>query len=352
MSVENTIHQVKIIILLGATDSPISSRVNSTIVGTKSEPPVSGECGMAWTNETGRAEPRPDGTGLRRTKEHVLSTVRYLFNPEAHVYASSIAANVLLSFFPFTLIIITVCRRGLQWDRAFQVALQLLRANLPAGADFVVRNLVVLAQGHRRLQVMSVAVLLFTSSGIFLPLESALNKVWSIEQNRTYLHNQAVSFLLTLTFSLMALSSILLIAGCQWLVGVPAGWTPVDGVAAVIWRGLLEAVLFPCTVGVYFLMYYVLPNGNVPAGPVFSAAFAVGLVTEGGKFVYHVTLPLFKFREVYGPFALSVTLLFWAFLGALVLLSGAHLSARLYFRDRVGPGPVRGKAAGLKAGAI
>jgi membrane protein len=315
--------------------------VNHTTKRTESHPPESSQYGVAQISETGPSVPSPqavpNSTGLQRIRDLILSIVRYLFNPEAHVHASSIAANVLLSFFPFILIILTVCQRWLHWEGAFQVALQLLRANLPTGADFVVRNLVVLAQGHRRLQVMSVAMLLFTASGIFLPLETALNKVWRIEQNRSYLHNQAISFLLTLTFSLMALSCIFAIAGCEWLVGVPAGWMSTDGPAAVVWRGLLEAVLFPCTVGVYFLTYYVLPNGKVPVGPVFSAALAAGVVTEAGKFAYHVTLPLFRFREVYGPFALSVTLLFWAFLGALVLLSGAQLSARIYyFRDRVG----------------
>ncbi len=324
--------------------------MNHTIKRTENDPPVSGRCGVALTTESGPSELRPhappDGAGLGRARDHILSLVRYLFNPEAHVHASSIAANVLLSFFPFTLIILTVCQRWLHWEGAFQVTLQLLRANLPAGADFVVRNLVISAQGHRRLQIMSVAVLLFTASGVCLPLESALNKVWNIQQNRTYLHNQAVSFLLTLTISLMALSSILVIAGCEWLAGVPAGWTSPGGLAAVIWRGLLEAILFLCTVGVFFLTYYVLPNGKVPVGPVFSAALAAGVVTEAGKFVYHVTLPLFKFREVYGPFALSVTMLFWAFLGALVLLSGADLSARFYFRGRVGLPPTQGNAAG------
>ncbi len=54
----------------------------------------------------------------------------------------------------------------------------------------------------------------------------------------------------------------------------------------------------------------------------------VGVIMEILKFVYIETLPLFRFREVYGPFALSVTLLFWAFVGALVMLLGAHLSAQ------------------------
>jgi len=99
---------------------------------------------------------------------------------------------------------------------------------------------------------------------------------------------------------------------------------------------LLEVVLLPCMVGVCFAIYYVLPNGRVPARPVISAALVAGLVMEAGKFVYLATLPLFNFREVYGPFALSVTLLFWAFLGALVLLSGAHLSARVHSREPFG----------------
>jgi len=253
------------------------------------------------------------------------------FSPEVHVYASPIAANALLAFFPFTLIVLTVCRRWLHWERAFQVMLRLLRANLPTSAEVVVRNLLVLVEGHRRLQEISVAMLLFTKYGIFRPLEIALNKVRSIDQNRNYLHNQAVSLLLSLLVTVLALSAILVIAGAESLAKVPGGWTSTGTLAAMIWRGLLEVVLLPCMIGIFFLTYYVLPNGKVPAGPLFSAALVAGLVTEAGKFIYHVTLPLFKFREVYGPFALSVTLLFWAFLGALVLLSGAHLSARISF---------------------
>jgi len=38
-------------------------------------------------------------------------------------------------------------------------------------------------------------------------------------------------------------------------------------------------------------------------------------------------LPWLNFEEVYGPFSLSVTLMFWAFLSGLLLLAGAHLSA-------------------------
>lgn len=281
-----------------------------------------------------RPRTTPEGAGLRRAAGHTLSTFRYLFGLEVHVYASSIAANALLSFFPFTLLILTVCQRWLHWNGAYQAMLQLLRANLPTGSDFVIRNLVVLSQGHRRLQVMSIAMLVFTASGIFLPLETALNKVWGIEQNRSYLRNQAISFVLALASGVLALAAICVIAGGGWLTRAPGAWIHSGRLAAVISRVLLEVVLLPCMVGICFAIYYVLPNGKVPARPVVSAALVAGLVMEAGKFIYLATLPLFNFREVYGPFALSVTLLFWAFLGALVLLSGAHLSARVHSPDR------------------
>ena len=43
---------------------------------------------------------------------------------------------------------------------------------------------------------------------------------------------------------------------------------------------------------------------------------------------YIVALPRLNFQEVYGPFALSVSLMFWAFLSGLLLLTGAQLSAQ------------------------
>src|SRR5215471_13059170 len=112
--------------------------------------------------------------GVSRTGRRLQPSLGYLLTPEVHVYASSIAANALLSLFPFTLILLRVCRRWLHWEGAYQVILQLLRANLPAGGDFVIRNLMAMVGGRRRLEVISIVTLCFTSSGIFLPLEIAL----------------------------------------------------------------------------------------------------------------------------------------------------------------------------------
>ena len=67
---------------------------------------------------------------------------------------------------------------------------------------------------------------------------------------------------------------------------------------------------------------------------VLPAAVIMGLLSETLKYAYVLALPRLNFQEVYGPFALSASLMFWAFLTGLLLLTGAHLSAREHGRRR------------------
>ena len=64
----------------------------------------------------------------------------------------------------------------------------------------------------------------------------------------------------------------------------------------------------------------------------------MGLMSETLKYAYVLALPRLNFQEVYGPFALSASLMFWAFLSGLLLLTGAHLSAREHGRRRIDVG--------------
>jgi len=265
---------------------------------------------------------------LKGAGSRLLPSLRYLSATEVHVYAFSIAANVYLSFFPFTLLLLTVCLRWLRWESAYGEILELLRIHLPAGADSIIRNLSQLAQARPRLQLISVVVLFFTSSGVFLPLEVALNQVWSIRRNRSFLKNQAMSFFLAVTTGLMAFLSILLSTAAQWVLTVTLGWIPAPRLVAAVSRVLMETLSVPLAVSICFVIYFFLPNGRVPVSQVLPAAMIGGVLTEVGKLVYMLTLPLFRFREIYGPFFVSATLLFWAYGAALILLFGAHLSAR------------------------
>src|SRR5438067_5308092 len=260
----------------------------------------------------------------------VLSTVKYLLRTEVHTFAFSVAANAILSSFPFVLLLMTIIRRVFHSTVMYETVLQLLRDFLPAGQEFVIRNLNALVGARHRAQIVSLVILLITSTGIFMPLEVALNRIWKFPNNRSYLGNQLIALGLACSCGILALLSIALTAGNVALLE-----SSLHGHAAFVLRlvGFLIMKIFAiaASMTIFFLIYWVLPNGKVPARSVVPSAVIMGLLSEILKYAYILALPRLDFQEVYGPFALSVSLMFWAFLSGL-LLTGAHLSAQRHVR--------------------
>jgi len=256
----------------------------------------------------------------------VVPSIRYLFSIEAHVYAFSIAANVLLSSIPFAVLLLTFCDGVLHSQAAVDAILALIRDSLPSNHDFIMRNLRLLARSRKN-QLASLGMLLFTASGVMLPLEVALNKVWGIQKNRSFLRNQLVAYLLALVCGLAALASVLVTAANQRAIAASLGRLGWERLAQAATYLTLKLTTLPAIIGALFLLFYVLPNGKVPVRPVLMAAIFCGVACEVAKHVFIWVLPLLNFREVYGPFFVSVTLLMWAFVSAMVMLAGAHLSA-------------------------
>jgi YihY family inner membrane protein len=273
------------------------------------------------------AEASSQATGLLGPYRGLLvSTLKYLLRTDVHTFAFSVAANAILSFFPFVLLLMTLIRKVFHSRLMYDVVLQLLRDYLPAGQDFVIRNLNALASSRQRAQLASLLILLITSTGVFVPLEVALNRVWGFRNNRSYLSNQLISLGLAFSCGLLALLSITLTAGNVALLQFLLQG---HGTGLLSFAGFLIMKLFAiaASTAIFFLIYWLLPNGKVPARAVLPTAVIMGLLSEIMKYAYIAALPYLNFQEVYGPFALSVSLMFWAFLSGMLLLAGAHLSA-------------------------
>ena len=112
-----------------------------------------------------------------RVSGMAISTAKYILRTDVHTFAFSVAANSILSFFPFVVLLMTLIRRVFRSRVMNDVVLELLRDNLPAGQEFVIRNLNAMVDTRHRVQVVSLLILLVTSSGIFMPLEVALNRI-------------------------------------------------------------------------------------------------------------------------------------------------------------------------------
>src|SRR5579863_5345218 len=134
-------------------------------------------------------------------------TFRYWMQTEVHVFAFSVAANALLSFFPFLIVMGSISRRMFSVDTTRATIETALNEFFPDTlSDFVSRNL--FPSSH--LEVISLVLLLFTANGVFEPLEVALNHVWGVRKNRNFFHNQAVSFAMIFVCGGLAALSVVL----------------------------------------------------------------------------------------------------------------------------------------------
>ena len=269
---------------------------------------------------------------LLRPWKHMLMhrgwpTMQYLARTEAHTYAFSVAANAILSFFPFMVLLMWLIRNVFHSATMYNVVVDLLRDHLPAGQDFVIRNLQSLVKARQRVKMASVVILLITSTGVFVPLEVAFNRIWGFAKNRSYLGNQIISLVLAFACGILALISIGMAAGNELALTFM-----MRGNENIIFRAATFVALKVCatlaSIAIFFLIYWLLPNGKIKARSVLPAAVAMGVLWEVGKVLYIKALPWLDFQEVYGQaFSISVALMFWAFISGLMLLAGAHLSS-------------------------
>jgi membrane protein len=289
------------------------------------------------SDQTGQPElqPKPIEDVKPVVQEHglwpdIVALARYMARTDVHTYAFSVAANTIFSLFPFIVLLLTISRNVFHSRQMEEIVGDMMKNLLPVGQDFVMRNMQLLTHPHKGTQFFSVVMLLITSTGVFLPLEVALNGVWGVRQNRSYLHNQAVSFGLALAVGMLAMASVASTASQQTILS----WIFFNHTDNVVFRFISYGFLRLCaglaSILLFFLIYWVLPYRKIPARAVLPTAIVIGLLWQFAKVLYIKALPWLDFQSVYGPFYISVGLMMWAFLSGLLLLAGAHFSASRY----------------------
>lgn len=201
------------------------------------------------------------------------------------MFAFAVSAGLLLSFFPFLTVTLSICRYVFKWKAGVAAVYFALDDYFPdAFGQFIRRNFEVTVASQGPVQIVSLVLLFFTASGIFLPLEVALNRVWNCPENRNYFKNQLISL----------------------------------------------GLIFACGALMLFSVTLTALNNEFLSPVIVPAAIVVGLLLEALKYINLATWPYLrtKLQSEYGPFYYTVTILLWGFVAALIVLAGAEWTAR------------------------
>lgn len=270
---------------------------------------------------------RRDGTAL----------IAYLLDSEVHTYAFSVAANAILSFIPFIVLLYTLAWPVFHSTMMVKVVNDMVNYFVPANSDFVVRNLTLVAASQGA-QFFSLIMIVVACTGIFLPLEVALNQAWGVTKSRNYLHNQVIAFGLAILMVALGMGSIVVNALARDVLTPVLVHTTnikiIDFVLHVTYQGtsflLLAATTGVASIAFFFSIYWLLPNRKVPWRHVLNTSIYTGVIWLVAKYIFELLLPHMHLYDLYGAFQVSVGLLFWGYISGLILFAGAQFSvARL-----------------------
>jgi len=256
----------------------------------------------------------PKVEGLRR----IASVMGMLVSRDIAVLTNAVAFNFLLCLFPFILVLVAVAQqfpsRGRMLGALFLILQELIPFNRLAMAESL-RGLTKVARG---LAAVSLLLIVWGSSGIFIPVEMALNRAWGGESNRSFLRSRILAFVMAMAGGGLALVSVGLTVAAR---SYREQWPTLAGYGAKGSALLLTYFLF-------FLIYRFIPSAPVDTDVAVRAALWAGTSWEIAKYFFVIKLSQMDLVAFYGPLAFSVSLVLWAYVSSLMLVFGALMVPR------------------------
>jgi YihY family inner membrane protein len=265
-----------------------------------------------------------------------VALIHYLLDSEVHTFAFSVAANAIISFIPFAVLLYTLALSVFHSPAMKHVVDEMVNYYLPTAAknkDWMANT--IFSEGvqpllyHKSAEVIfSLLMILIACTGIFLPLEVALNQAWGVAKSRNYLFNQTIAFGLAILMAVLALISMFVTVGVSSAIGIVTFHSAnrfITGVSDGISYIILAVSSGVASILFFFSVYYLLPNRKVPWRPVLRTSIVTGIIWLVARAIFALVIPHADL-SMYGPFYISVSLLFWAYISGLIMFAGAQFS--------------------------
>jgi len=269
-----------------------------------------------------------------RARQVLEESLEKFFNEDSLATSASMAYYSLLCIFPFLLLLTGLSGLYIRHHELTGRLAIVLERYLPMRADFIFQNLQSIASAYGRVGIVSFLLLLWSSSGIFLPLEKALNRAWEAAQGRSWLRRKLLALTMALVMGFLILVS-------SALVGVNVyvhNWLRQGGLRIPLpsplltlgYNLLIIGTAFSLTLAMFVVLFKWLPNRPMHFRQVFPSALLTAVLWEGARSLFTLLLPVFNYRHVYGSIGVVVALMTWAYVSSVVVLFGAQVSGALY----------------------
>jgi len=283
--------------------------------------------GGAWSCEPGLQRMR---CYWRDVQSFSTLIVRELIRTQVVDGAAALAFWSMMSIVPL-LITVAALLSILRLPGLLPQLLSVLAMLVPAdGLATVERMIGGLLEPHRGMLSFGILSYIWSTTGGFTALISALNVAYDVTDARSWLHDRLRALLLAATSGgLLTVSLLGLLAGPHF--GHFLGEIfPVPGPLQRMWPLIRLVTVFVTFVVGLELVYYLGPNRKQRfTATLPGAVVAIALWFAGSAGLAFYLKHLAHYSRLYGGMGALIGLMFWIYITALAVLVGAELNAEL-----------------------
>ena len=212
------------------------------------------------------------------------------------------------------------------------------------GASQAIEGMIVNASVNERSTVtviISVSMLLFGATGVFVRLKMAMNDIWQVKSKKTVwlqtILDRLVSFGMVLVLGFLFLVSLLLTAVLRIISEYVNSFAPtIADLAASFFSYLLPFLVITVLFGALFKL---LPDIKIRWKTTFLGAGLTTFLFLIGEYLLGYYLTQSNPASIYGSASSVVLIMLWVYYTCLILFFGAEFTRQyaIYVNEKVGP---------------
>jgi membrane protein len=271
--------------------------------------------------------------GLYNMKKLLLDLISRFNNDDVPALGSQLAYNLVLSFFPFIIFLMTLIGHTSLNNNDILMALSRI---MPASAFNLISTTVseVITTKHSELMSLSLIFTIWSASAGFNAVIKGLNKAYRVPESRHFVKVRIISILCTLgmAFILLIMMFLLILGHIIW--NYAAYKLGFSHELVTLWTIIRYFIFISTAIFIFTALYRYAPCKRLTWLEVLPGSlFAIlHLILVSTAFAYYVN-NFANYSVIYGSIGAIIVLLTWLFLVSVIVMLGGELNASLYHEN-------------------
>ena len=294
---------------------------------------------------------------LRSVFDLLVRSTKKFAKDDGGYLAAGMSYYIFFSVFPFLLGLLAFLGIFFGSDKATEQVKDVLERQLPGIADspIIYDNLQSIDFNKGLVGAIAVIGLLWTGSAVFGSLTRMMNKIWNIEDKRTFYNRKGTDMLFTILIGLVLSTNIFIntiysqLGEFFGLVG--AGSEEVNWIENA-WNFITVNILPPLlSIGVFTFIYNVIPQRKIIFRRTLPPAIIGAMIFESAKSIFVFYIHTYgNFDMVYGSISAVIILLLFAYVSSIIVVFFAEIHNVFSLMKNEGRFYIRKELALVKGG--